>query len=115
MRVLVRQLQKLGLRVSSAASGDEALEKLEAGYQPRILLTDIVMAGKIQGPELAERAREIVDGLGVIFVSGYPNQAAIHGNVVEERDIQLVKPLGERALANAVARMIKDLGQAESR
>ena len=60
-RVLVRQIRAAGYTVSEAKSGDEAFSMLSFGHRPKILVTDIIMPGALQGPELAERARKIVE------------------------------------------------------
>ncbi|WP_298917992.1 ATP-binding protein [uncultured Roseobacter sp.] len=106
-KVLVRQLRGMGLRISQAESGDDAFKMIENGHRPDILLTDIVMPGTLQGPALAAEARAVIDGLRVIYVSGYPNEAAIHGNGVNQNDVQLVKPVDTKTLTNAVGKMIK--------
>ena len=105
-RVLAKQIENGGFSVSQSASGDEAFTLLSTGYRPRILITDIIMPGALQGPELAEKARELIDGLKVIFVSGLPQEAAIHGNGIGENDILIPKPINSAVLLREIARML---------
>ncbi len=106
-RVLARQLRDARIRVIEVASGDEALEELRQGLKPDLLVTDIVMPGSLQGPELAERARQLHDDLPVLFVSGYPTEAAIHGNGLRPEDHQLIKPVSRADFLDSVARLLR--------
>lgn len=104
-KVLVRQLRDANFTVVDCASGDEALRHLLDGLRPDILVTDIVMPGSIQGPELAQRARDMLVDLRALFISGYPTEAAIHGNGLRTQDRHLVKPVGRDALIQALREM----------
>ncbi|WP_299401779.1 PAS domain-containing hybrid sensor histidine kinase/response regulator [uncultured Roseobacter sp.] len=106
-RVLVRQLSDENLTVVECASGDEALRQIEGGVRPTILLTDIVMPGSVQGPELAARVRDILPDIHVLFISGYPTEAAIHGNGVKPEDKYLVKPVNKSELISAVHDLLR--------
>jgi PAS domain S-box-containing protein len=65
-------LDELGYRVISAASGEEALERLEAGSVD-ILFSDVVMPG-LSGIELARLARKRDPRLPVLLASGYSEE-----------------------------------------
>jgi PAS domain S-box-containing protein len=78
----VRALTKLvllrgGYTVIECANGAAALDRATASTQLPIglLVTDVVMPG-MSGPELAERLRAYYPGLGVLFISGYAEDAA---------------------------------------
>lgn len=107
-RVVVRQLQAENLNVIEASTGDIAYQELVTGLNPDLLLTDIVMPGSLQGPELAERARKLMPDLRVLFISGYPTEAAIHGNGVKPRDRHLIKPVSEKELIRNVLELLND-------
>jgi two-component system, cell cycle response regulator CpdR len=62
-------LEDLGCETITASDGEEALEKLSDHPGIDILITDINMPG-MDGYELAERARQMRDGLKVIVLSG---------------------------------------------
>ena len=101
-KMLRRQLNKLGYRVTEAESGDRAAELLAADATVRLVLTDIVMPGALQGPGLATHARQRRPDLPVIFMSGYPREAAIHGNGLLPDDVNLLKPIKMADLAKAL-------------
>lgn len=60
-----------GYRVTNAANGREALDLLGAGLRPGLLFTDVLMAGGMNGIQLAREARRFSDEMKVLFTSGY--------------------------------------------
>ena len=67
-------LRAAGFQVDAAASGEEALQRMEGGERYDAVLTDVVMPG-ISGVELAERLRRQHAGTGVVLVTGYSERA----------------------------------------
>lgn len=65
-------LRALGYRVTTAASGAEALERL-AQEKVDVVVTDVHL-GDADGRELSARFGEIVPGIPVLLVSGYDHQ-----------------------------------------
>ena len=65
-------LDELGYRVVTAASGEEALHRLET-VSVDILFSDVVMPG-LSGVELARLARKRDPGLPVLLASGYSEE-----------------------------------------
>ena len=65
-------LDELGYKVVSAASGEEALERLEVDPVD-LLFSDVVMPG-LSGIELARLARQRDPGLPVLLASGYSEE-----------------------------------------
>lgn len=100
--VLRRQLTRLGYRVTEARNGDRAIELLQRDPTIALLITDIVMPGDLQGPDLATQAREVIPKLPVIFMSGYPSEPAAHGEDLGPNDVTLLKPVSVADLAMAV-------------
>ncbi len=105
--MLRRQLQALGYKVTEAENGDKALEILIGDLSIEMLVTDIVMPGILQGPSLAKQARENRPNLPVLFMSGYPREASIHGNGLRPDDIKLMKPVSIADLATAISQSIE--------
>jgi PAS domain S-box-containing protein len=101
-KTLVKTLECAGYNVASAASGDEALAIFEANPSFDMLLTDIVMPGKLQGTTLAKTLRERWPDLPVVFMSGYASEATVHGNGLKPQDIRLMKPVQRADLIEAV-------------
>jgi two-component system cell cycle response regulator CpdR len=69
LEATAEMLNDLGCDVVTALSGEQALEQLERDQGIEILITDINMP-KMNGYELADRARAIRKGLKVIMLSG---------------------------------------------
>ncbi|MCU0983511.1 MAG: PAS domain-containing protein [Acetobacteraceae bacterium] len=104
--VLRRRLMREGFHVHEAADAEEAIRVFEKDAPFDLLLTDVVMPGRLMGPVLAKRLRERQPGLKVVFLSGYPNEASIHGNGLRPDDIQLMKPVGSADLLRALAKAL---------
>jgi CheY-like chemotaxis protein len=63
-------LEERGFSVVEAPNGLRALEALESGLKPDLLLSDVVMPG-MGGAALATEARSRIPGLRVVLMSGY--------------------------------------------
>ncbi len=105
--MLLRTLEKAGYDVTAAASGDEAFTVFKADPTFDLLLTDIVMPGTLQGTGLAKELRQIRFDLPVVFMSGYANEATVHGNGLRPEDIRLMKPIQRADLIAAVAMALR--------
>ncbi len=106
-RVLRRQLEAAGYAVVEAASGDAAIGAFEAANPPiDVILTDVVMPGSLQGPELVALLRNHRRDLPVVYMSGYPHEANVHGNGIRARDISLTKPMERSTLLAALAQVL---------
>ena len=66
----LKALTKLGYRPIGAADGNEALRIIDAGATISMLFTDMMLPGGLEGPDLAERVRERLPDLPVLFTSG---------------------------------------------
>ncbi|MAL93757.1 MAG: hybrid sensor histidine kinase/response regulator [Haliea sp.] len=103
---LVSQLQSLGYRVSSAGDGPAALEQLAATGEFDLLLTDVIMPGGLNGPELAERVRAQRPGLRVLYTSGYTENAIVHQGRLDAGVTLLGKPWRREELARKVREVL---------
>jgi PAS domain S-box-containing protein len=72
------QLESLGYKVIPAVNATEALAIAAAGTPFDLLFTDIVMAGALNGRELADEMVAARPSLRVLFTSGYAHDAP-HG------------------------------------
>ena len=111
MRILKRTLEGAGYSVTTATNGDEALDMFNANPGFDLLLTDVVMPGKLQGPALAKAIRLIDPGLPCIFLSGYASEATVHGNGLKPSDIRLMKPVSRVDLLSAVSKALNSTGE----
>ena len=99
LRVLVRQLGRLGYRVLQAEDGASALRVLEAAVSIDALVTDVTMRGGMTGVDLALRAREARPGLAVVLTSGYADPELLRQ---QSGTVWLPKPYAAADLEGAI-------------
>lgn len=66
-----RILQNIGINTYEAESGEKALELLATGIDIDILLSDIIMPGKISGRELADNVSINYPAIKILLATGY--------------------------------------------
>jgi CheY-like chemotaxis protein len=91
-----------GYEVTEAATAEEALALVEAGERFALLMTDVQLAGGMDGPTLVERVRRIDADVQVIYMTGRPDTMA-HDSV---RDVVIAKPYTPAAICQAAARIL---------
>jgi CheY-like chemotaxis protein len=106
--IAVALLGDLGYQVLKAQDAMSALAVIESGLQIDVLFTDVVMPGPLRSPELAQRARERLPGLAVLFTSGYTENAIVHGGRLDEGVELLSKPYAREALARKIRKVLAD-------
>ncbi|MCT4558926.1 MAG: response regulator [Pelagimonas sp.] len=102
LRVLSAMLTTAGFRVTAAGSGDQAKSLFGNGAGFDLLLTDIVMPGRLQGTSLAHEIKQITPDLPVVFMSGYASKATVEGVELSTADIRLMKPVMRKDLLQAI-------------
>ncbi|WP_197431041.1 ATP-binding protein [Aliiruegeria sabulilitoris] len=105
-KVLSSILSAAGYALIEAETGDDAFELFKQSPDVDLLLTDIVMPGKLQGSDLAGAIRGMVPNLPVLFLSGYDVTSDKTDNGSREPDIWLTKPVSRNALIRAVERAL---------
>ena len=92
------QLEELGYTVVAASDGREALRMAEKREGPiDLLLTDVVMPG-MSGRQLADRLKQKIPLLKVLFVSGYSGDLISREGSLEPGTYFAHKPLTKTAL-----------------
>ncbi len=107
--IAVTILRTLGYHVLQAADGDEGLRVFGA-HAPEIdmLLTDVVLPGKIRGRDLAERMTAMRPELRVLFMSGYTENSIVHHGRLDDGVHLLGKPFKREQLARKVAEVLSE-------
>ena len=98
----VRILENLGYRVIHAPAAAEARKVLAEETRVELMLSDIVLPGGISGPEFAEEARTSYPDLKIVFMSGYPADAADRGGLLDSDRVLLNKPFSRHQLAKTL-------------
>jgi PAS domain S-box-containing protein len=112
VRVLAREsLRECGYTVLEAADGEEALRVAAGCPGPiHLLLTDVVMP-RMRGRALADRLREARPGTGVLFISGYPDDARGRRGDVDPGSPFLEKPFTPDTLLRRVRQTLDEAGR----
>ena len=108
IRALVRKiLRRQGYEVLEAAGGEEAI-RTALSHIGRIdlLLTDVMMPG-INGRELADRLRQTMPHLRVLFISGYTNERSLYSAELPEGTEFLQKPFTLTTLLEKVRKVLQ--------
>ena len=107
-----RVLSNKGYEVSTAHSGEEALETLETSNFD-VVFTDIKMPG-MDGLEVTERIKERCPWTPVVVITGYGTQAnEVRASVLGANGF-VRKPLTPEMIENITLKAVNDAGQPES-
>ena len=90
----------LGFEVVEAGTAEEALQLLETGTMPNLLITDHLMPG-MNGAELARAARAISPTLPILIVSGYAEVDGVAPDLP-----RLTKPFRNAELAESISALL---------
>src|SRR6202035_4960019 len=102
-----------GYTVLEAANGADAIQIAEQYREPiHLLLTDVVMPG-IDGPKVAECITRIHQGIKVLYVSGYTDDAIAQHGILDSGVALLQKPFTKESLTSKVRDVLGVAGEHE--
>jgi CheY-like chemotaxis protein len=108
----VMALQRDGYTVITAADGPAALRAAEApGKTLDLVVSDVVLPGA-SGPETVAKLRERFPDVGVLYISGYPEDRIDASEFKRSAVGFLSKPFKPSELSRAVRILLDDLAQA---
>lgn len=102
-------LQRLGYRVVTACDASQALARLAEDSTIKLLFSDVVMPGGMNGYELAEQATASYRGLKVLLTSGYTEKAVLNNGQAHFAANLLSKPYSQAELAQRVRAMLSSI------
>ncbi|QBY50842.1 response regulator [Cupriavidus oxalaticus] len=108
---VVEMLASLGYHVLRARDAQGALAIVERGVHIDLLFSDVVMPGPLRSTELADKVRERLPGIGVLFTSGYTDSIIVHGGRLDPGVELLSKPYTHEALARRVRHVLANREQ----
>lgn len=100
-------LTNLGYLALQAEDANTALRILESGTHVDLVFTDVVMPGPLRSAEFAQKARQILPDLQVLFTSGYSEGILAHGGRVDPSVSLLRKPYTAEALAQKIRTLLR--------
>jgi CheY-like chemotaxis protein len=99
--IVGEQLGSLGYDVKLAKDADQALELLKAhGFD--LVLTDVVMPGRLNGRALAEEIKQAWPDTRIVFMSGYSENALLRDGRLDSGVMLLAKPHVKADLAQII-------------
>jgi PAS domain S-box-containing protein len=98
----ILSVENLGYQAIAAPEAAVAREIFDNGIAIDVVLSDVVLPGGMSGPEFAEELRARASGLPVIFMSGYPAEAAKRDGFLGADKVLLNKPFQLNQLARAL-------------
>jgi CheY-like chemotaxis protein len=104
--VLVEVLTELGYQVQAFESGHRALESLQKGPPPDLLITDVGLPGRLDGYQLAEACQDLVADAPVLLITGYETAERVHCARPGRRTELLHKPLDLNTLGERIERLL---------
>ena len=104
--VAAAMIEELGFEVITAANGPEGLRLIEDRRDIALVLSDVIMAGGMNGPELVAKAMRLRPELKVLLMSGYaPGSVRLMQDLPDT--IELVnKPFTRNDLTEKVRRAL---------
>jgi CheY-like chemotaxis protein len=109
LTLTTRILKRRGFEVLPAQDGEQALFALDdPSIGIAMLLTELVLPGRLQGEELARSALAKCPGLPVLFMSAHDRDRMIHEGRVDRGVGYLEKPFTADELTSQVRRCLGD-------
>jgi len=109
-RVVGRLLVHLGYRVQHVPDADRAAQLLaDPAERIDLMLSDVVMPGRLDGFELTRVARQLRPELPIVLVSGYPDAhgAGAAARTSEDRVVFVKKPFESARLAELIKELLE--------
>jgi signal transduction histidine kinase len=100
-------LEGLGYDVESVSSGREGIDRFDSGDHFDVLLTDVVLGGKLSGRDVSRYVEEHYPDVVVLHMSGYAENHIVHDGVIEEGVQLLQKPFSKAQLAQEIRNLIE--------
>ncbi len=95
-------LTDLGYKVLTHADAESALAAIADGMKPDMLLSDIVLAGALDGRQLGDEVKKTLPDLPILYMSGYAENAVVHHGRIDA-GVQLIsKPFRRYDIATRI-------------
>lgn len=102
----VQSLETLGYTVSAFANGEGAIEAVRGGLSYDLLLTDVVLPGRMSGRDVANALATIRPSAKVLYMSGYTENSIVHHGRLDAGINLLSKPFRLGDLARKIRQVL---------
>ena len=109
LRLVEFTLREAGFRVTTAISGEEAVEQIETTGLPDLAIVDLHMPG-ISGFEFAHRVHQYSD-LPLIMLTAVNHEATVVEGLEEHAEDYIVKPFSPGELVARTRRVLRRIGE----
>ncbi|NVK28162.1 MAG: response regulator transcription factor [Flavobacteriia bacterium] len=100
------KLQKEGLEVITATSGEEAIEKLQGTQSYDLIISDVMMPG-LSGIELLKIVKEKDESMKVLLLTGLKTEDTVVDAFDLGADDFMTKPFNPKELVLRVKKLLK--------
>ena len=108
-RIAMKMLKGLGYQVVGVPEAASAWDLLDRDDRVELVLSDVVLPGGQSGIAFAKDLEERFPEIGILFMSGYPADAAARDEGPSQDKILLNKPFQRAELAVAIRRVLDSL------
>ena len=109
-KTVSRSLEIAGYEVASTSLALDAMDYLYRGWDPDILITDIILPQPMSGFELANRALAMNPTLPIIAITGYLSDIDALSSRSLARVVVLQKPFSRDMLVSTIRRLLDEPG-----
>lgn len=102
LKYISTTLEQLGYDVATAKNGPSALKQLQERSMLDMLITDVIMPGKMNGEELAGEVNKKFPHAKVLYISGYTHDALVNQGSLKPGVNLLAKPFSGADLAREI-------------
>ena len=99
-------LSGLGYEIVEAGSAQAGLDAMAHSARIDLLLSDVVLPGNLNGPDLAAEVRRRDPTIKIVFMTGYAEDAFSNRDISAEQMNLIQKPFGKADLANTIRRVL---------
>ena len=107
-RLVVKMLSNLGYEVLEGGDSEQALATLESAPSVDLLLSDVLLPGGRNGPDIVEEAQSHRPNLKALFMSGYTGLRMPRQGQLPEGIELLRKPFTKHDLAQKVRAVLDE-------
>ena len=98
---IVDELRGAGWEVAQTGTAEDAIAYVQAGYRVDVVVTDIRLAGRLTGWDVAEQVRSVRADVPIIYASG----SAVEPSRTVAGSLFLKKPCRPAAVVEACRRL----------
>jgi PAS domain S-box-containing protein len=106
--LVVDALEELGYASIEAGDGPSGMKILESDARIDLLITDVGLPNGMNGRQVADAARQLRDGLKVLFVTGYAENAVLNHGHLEHGMQVITKPFDMAELTRRIQSIISE-------